>query len=266
MFYALILLGFFSFSAQAMEEKPVTLWAIHEVVLKPSADDLWLPSSLSPKSLEKELIEAVKSNTDYVNVEAAQHPGNVLPLGIKAWVLNLASGEKLKEVARAAINGWTHPILYNVAGAAFSPKKSASYLKPIQEVVALVQACKNKGNQTILASNWNSESFAEIERQHPIIVELFKDRFISGELKKLTMEPTFFEKIMETNGGGRPYYYVDIEEGQESLNAAREAGVTPIAIPSDLDNTEFKNSKLTFDKFKADKLTLQLVAHKLISE
>jgi hypothetical protein len=267
MFYAFILLGLLSFSAQAMkeEEKVVTLWAIHEVILRPCTDGLMLPESLSAKSFEHDLLDSVRYNTNYQNELAAKHPGKLLPLGFKAWLLDLESGESMEKVAKIGMpqvignKSWymgpiIRLILPNVIETAFNPKKTASYLKPIAGVVALAKSCQQNGSKIALASNWNSENFGEIEKQHPIVVELFKDRYTSGKLKKLTMDPAYFEKIQDAMGGGRRYYYIDIEEGQESLDAAREAGVTPISVI------------VADDKEKAADLELKLMKHGLITE
>jgi hypothetical protein len=265
MFYAFVLLSLLSFSIQAMEEKPVTLWAIHEVILRPCTDGLMLPESLSAKSFEHDLLDSVRYNTNYHNELAAKHPGKLLPLGFKAWLLDLESGESMEKIAKIGMpqvignKSWymspiIRLILPSVIETAFNPKKTASYLKPIAGVVALAKSCQQNGSQIALASNWNSDNFSEIEKQHPIIVELFKDRYTSGKLKKLTMDPDYFEKIKDTLGGGRHYYYIDIADGTESLAAARDAGITPISV------------LVADDKEKADDLKLQLVKHGLIPE
>jgi FMN phosphatase YigB (HAD superfamily) len=262
MFYAFILLSLVSFSVQAMEEQPIVLWALHEIVLTPKAPT-WLPTRLSPKYYENELLKAVNSNTDYHNDSAAKHPSKLLPLGIRAWLLDLETDKTMTPLARENISPWTQPILYQVAAAAFSPKDAASYLKPIKEVVALVKACQQQGCQTALASNWNSASFAAIEDQHPDVVKLFEHRFTSGQpgqpgnsikLETLSTELVFFKKVIDAMGGGHKYFYIDIADGTESLDAARDAGITPISV------------LVADDKEKADDLKLQLVKHGLISE
>lgn len=282
MFYALILLSFLSFSAQAMEEQPVKvrevgkepviLWALHKVLLRPKDNIPLLPSRLTPETLEEDLLDAVRS-TAYENEEAAQHPGK-LPTGFKAWSLDHVPGKTMQELAKqgtdhvAQQKSWYVKPIFKLAFPivitnAFTPEKSVSYLKPISEIIALVQACQQQGCQTALATNRNSEDFAEIEKQHPDVVNLFEHRFTSGQpnqpgtstkLQLLTSEPAFFEKIMEKMGGGRTYFYIDIEDGKESLDAAKDAGVTPISVP------------VGNDKEKATALKLKLVEHNLLPE
>lgn len=265
MFYVFILLSILSFSMQAMEEPTVTLWAIHEVIFRPSTDGLMVPESLSAKSFEQDLLDSVRNNTDYQNDEAAKQPGKLLPVGFKAWLLDLEAGASMEKIAKVGMpkvittkSWYMKPfislILPRVIETAFNPKKTASYLKPITEVVALAKSCQNNGSQLALASNWNSENFVELEKQQAPVVDLFKERYTSGKLKKLTMNPSFFEDIKDTLGGGRRYYYIDIEEGQESLDAADDAGVTPISVIT------------ADDKEKSADLKLKLMSHGLIRE
>lgn len=214
----------------------VTLWAIHNTLMQPhsptDALPAWVvPSSLDPKKLESELIDAVAAHKSYSNPSAAQHPGKIHP-AMKAWLLDLENGDSMKKLARQNISTWTQPILYQVAGAAFSPKDAAAHLAPIAKTVALAKSCKENGHTIALASNWNTESFAEVERQHQEVVSLFHQRFLSGQRKKLTMDPVFFREIQKDLGIDRTYYYIDVAEGTgtESLEAARSGGVTPITF------------------------------------
>lgn len=239
---------FFTFAAlNAMENKPainkpitvkpvVTLWAIHNALMQPhsptDALPAWaVPSSLDPKKLESDLIQAVAANTNYSNPSADGHPGKI-HTAMKAWLLDLENGDSMKKLARNNISTWTQPILYQVAGAAFSPKDAAAHLTPITKAVTLAKACQKNGHTIALASNWNTESFAEVERQHTEMVSLFPQRFLSGQRKKLTMDPAFFEEIKKDLGVDRTYYYIDVAEdtGAESLEAARSGGVTPITF------------------------------------
>jgi hypothetical protein len=245
------------------QEKPILIWGVHDVLIKPTADDLsFLPACLTPKILERDLIKAVGKNTTYTNAEAAQHRGK-LPIGIKAWLLDREENKKMITITRENISLWSQPILYAIVGETFTPKSAASYQKPIKEVVALALACKQQGYRCLLASSWNSACFAEIEAQHPSIFEPFEQVFTSGKpgnpgsstkLNALSSEQTFFEQIKNSVGRNRSYTYLDAAENEESITSAQETGITPIAIPE------------ATDKEKALKLKLQLVEYGILPE
>ena len=252
MFYAFILLSLLSFSAQAMEEPVVTLWAPYEVLLEPSINNSplskFIPSSCSPKKCQNNLIAWIKENTscpDFVS-----HNSSVPPL-MQKWLLNKTTCQEMKEIVQKKT--WFFNPVYHVAGAAFDPQTTAEHLVTIKEVITLIATCQKRGAQTCIASNWNTESFSAIKTKHSCLVELFKNQYISGELDSLTSDQKFYEKIKDTMGGGRHYYYIDTEEGQESLDAAHEAGVTPISVIT-ANNQE-----------KAADLKLKLIKHGLIS-
>ena len=218
--------AFFSTNAMAMtQEKAIVLWAIHEVSLHPHAPS-WLPQALSPKIFETKLIDTIKKSS-YFNKAAASHAGS-LPTLMKAWLLDLEQEQKLTACARENISMIWDLLLYKIAAVAFSPKEAASHLQPNQDVIKLIQACQQNGHKTVLASNWNSASFIEIEKQHAALVELFKHRFISGKVGNLTSEPAFFEAVKANRGDNKPYYYIDAADAKESLAAARKAGITTI--------------------------------------
>jgi FMN phosphatase YigB (HAD superfamily) len=253
MFYAFILLSLLSFSAQAMEEPIVMLWAPYEVFLEPSINNSplskFIPASYGPKKFQNDLIAWIKENTscpDFVS-----HPGSVPPL-MQKWLLNKTTCQEMKEIVQRKT--WFINPVYHVAGAAFDPQTTADHLVPIEKVLALIMACQQQGHQTCLASNWNTESFAAIKTTHSCINDLFDKQYISGEEDSLTSDLAFYEAIKNTMGGGRSYYYIDTEEGQESLDAAREAGVTPISVIA------------ANNKEKADDLKSKLERHGLLPQ
>ncbi len=218
---------------------PVICCAIYGVLCKVQKP-AWLPDFLGPEKIQQDLFVCLeKENTKFTNAAAEAQPGKSWPKVVKAWLLGEIDGKQVCKLARKHIGLLDVP-RYVAAGKAFEPE-AAEYLVPIKENVAALQECKKAGCTLVLVSNWRRDCFKPLVEQKTTkdVLALFDEdkRFISEDLKMLTSNEAFFNRVKKSvnanNDAASQFFYLDIPLGQESLDAAQKAGMTPITASSE---------------------------------
>jgi len=226
--------------AAGVSDAPVICCAIYGVIAK-AQPPVWLPSfladSLGVEKIQQELfVELEKEDAKFTNASAEAQPGKSWPKVVKAWLLGEIDGKEVSKRARKHISMAFHFPRWKAAGEAFEPE-AAGYMVPLEDNVAALRACQKAGCTLVLSSNWRRDCLKPLAEQKATkeVIALFDEdkRFISEDLKLLTSHEGFFKKIKNKIGSERAYFYLDIALGQESLDAAQRAGMTPIKVSSE---------------------------------
>lgn len=228
-----------SLSVAQVSGAPVICCAIYGVIAKVELGPVFSlfgdPEKVQPELFAR-LDEEARGADGFTNALAEAQPGKSWPTAVKAWLIEVIDGNETSRRARKKISRLNLK-LYLAAGSAFEPD-AQKYMVPIAENVAALEACQKAGCTLVLVSNWRRDCLKPLVEQKATkdVLALFDEdkRFISGDLKMLTSNVAFFNRVKKSvnanNDAASQFFYLDIPLGQESLDAAQKAGMTPITV------------------------------------
>lgn len=157
--------------------------------------------------------------------------GKAMPLIMTDWMTGTPNTTILEKVNKQ-IELCDRPtaiknLFKAIAQLMFEPQMLADSQTPIEEMVQLVQQLKKAGYKLYALSNWETESFKILQKQHPKIFNLFDGVLISGPEKmgKPTLE--FYARLIEKyNLDSKECIFIDDEPF--NTQAAQKLGISSI--------------------------------------
>jgi 2-haloacid dehalogenase len=111
---------------------------------------------------------------------------------------------------------------------------------PIHGTVAILEELAARGVPLYAITNWSAETFALIRREPAYaFLDLFREIFVSGELRMVKPEPAIFRHALERIGREAPQclFIDDVEKnvaGAAAVGLAVHRFTTPEALAADL--------------------------------
>ena len=124
--------------------------------------------------------------------------GHELPGIMCDWLKGSPSDEILKQIKKSAhIN---RP-LWQLAQAIFNPETMAQSQTLIPEGQEMVERCIKNGHKVYILSNWDGESFGQIQERYPEFFDKFSGIILSGECGLLKPDPAIYKHLLDECGG-----------------------------------------------------------------
>ncbi len=160
------------------------------------------------------------------------HQSKPMPQIMVDWQTGLTTPEELKNKVIAQIQGSTHPtpiqnLFIAIAEFMFSPQTLADSQIPINSMVRLAQKLKKSGYQLFALSNWDSQSFEILYKNHPEIFKLFDGILISGQEKIGKPSQEFYQALLAKHNLN-PSDCIFIDDEQQNIQTAQNLGIQSI--------------------------------------
>lgn len=168
------------------------------------------------------------------NPYGAKDPdGTLLPNIFASWLRGEQSNRYLLAKVKREIQ--EHPewfgspqeqqLIESIAQLTFDPVRLIKTCRPIEEMVAFAQECKQKNYRLYVLSNWDAESFQLLAQKYKNLFALFDDIIISGHVHKMKPEADMFSFITDKVPA---HQCIFIDDQSENVDAARKAGMHAI--------------------------------------
>lgn len=164
--------------------------------------------------------------------------GRPLPQCMCDWLQGTRTNHDIRNELIATIQSSPH-LFYNrteqnlmqlIVTTIFTPEILASTRILIQDGITFVQECIEDGHQVYIISNWESESFQLIQKNHAEFFNLFDGIVISGKVQLLKPDPAIFNYFLTTYNLD-PHECIMIDDQPENVAAAQSIGIHGIVCP-----------------------------------
>ncbi len=154
-----------------------------------------------------------------------------IPLIMADWMTGRDINE-IKDLVEKAIEKSSHSnsiknLFRSIAHLMFDAQTLANSQAPINAMAKLAKNLKQKGYKLYVLSNWETDSYKLVRKQHPELFNLFDGIMVSGEEKMGKPNPEFYQKLLEK-------YHIDadqclfIDDEINNTKAAQQLGIQSI--------------------------------------
>ena len=156
----------------------------------------------NPFSIHKKLFDFLDSIEPRKpkDLKVTDHHGNLLPILMCNWFKGTLPYQKLLEIIDQnlyKISNYPERILIQaLAQTIFTPKSFASTRYIVPEGVEFVKECKEAGHKMYILSNWDPDSFTEMQEMCPDFFNLFDGIIISGDVHLLKPDPAIYYYLL----------------------------------------------------------------------
>jgi HAD superfamily hydrolase (TIGR01509 family) len=118
-------------------------------------------------------------------------------------------------------------IIINSVNMIFVPERFASTRRPFRKAVRYIKSLKSQGHSVYVLSNWDAESFDEVQKRYPEIFGLFDGILISGNVHALKPTPSIYSKMLEQYGlDPEKSWFIDDQD--DNIKAAQDLDINGI--------------------------------------
>eukprot|EP00126_Sphaerothecum_destruens_P004970 Sdes_comp18481_c0_seq1m8470 len=122
------------------------------------------------------------------------HQGEPLPAIMFDWLAGVKTNAKVLEQLGKQVevlyegggfftNGMEKNLTLKALQMIFTPESNVKNVYCLSKGIEIVKRCKDAGHQTMILSNWDSESFELVKKKYPLFFEKYIDHIIiSGEV------------------------------------------------------------------------------------
>lgn len=161
---------------------------------------LWYLLSIDAKKEYFKTLDTISGTNTSVQMYDNDQP---LPYIFADWQTSAKTNQDCCQLAHQAIDQSEHPqavqnLLKNIATFHFSPELLCSSQEPIDDMVALIKILKESNEYKLyVLSNWDRESFDQMQKKHAAIFELFDGVMISGQEGMIKPSQDFFKNLLK---------------------------------------------------------------------
>ncbi len=161
--------------------------------------------------------------------------GNLLPYFMRAWLDGSMTCAQIQNYCFNAIElheEWFEhsiekQIIISLIKAIFTPESFVETRTIHKECLRYIKTCKKHGHKIFALSNWDTESFALLQKKYPHVFNLFDGIIISGDVHCLKPSGDIYTTLL-TRYDLSPKTCWFIDDQQENVNAACQLGINGI--------------------------------------
>jgi len=188
-----------------------------------------LKTGKNPKKIKQKIYKILNTMQPTGNELDARDPfGDLLPGIMCDWQTGHKTGLEIINMINPIISNTRassieKSMLKKLIILMFEPEKLATTIKIIQDGIACVRACKDRGYIVHILSNWDATSFDLIYNTYPELFRLFEQKniFISGQRHMMKPDHACFNAIKATDPDA---IYIMVDDQPENIKAARQCG------------------------------------------
>ena len=165
---------------------------------------------------------------------ACDQDGIILPQLMCEWMRGTQTPAtilaKVKAESLTRAPGLEIDLITAIAHMIFTPELFIQTQHPIDEAFDFVRELKERGYKTYVLSNFDSQSFRLLAKEHSELFSLFDGIVISGDVKLLKPEPAIYEHILQVHGIDRSKAFF-IDDQMVNVQGARNVGISSVLCP-----------------------------------
>ena len=156
----------------------------------------------NPFSIHKKLFDFLDSIEPRKpqDLKVTDHHGHLLPPLMCDWLKGTLSYQKLLTIIDQNLNkisNYPERILVQaLAQTIFTPSCFATTRYIVPEGMEFVKECKEAGHNVYILSNWDPDSFTELQVMYPEFFNLFDGIIISGDVHLLKPDPAIYHYLV----------------------------------------------------------------------
>lgn len=145
---------------------------------------------------------------------ACDQDGVMLPQLMCEWMRGTQTPAtilaKIEAEAHNRARGLEIDLITSIARMIFTPELFIQTQHVVDEAFDFVRELKKRGYKTYVLSNFDSQSFRLLEKEHSELFSLFDGIVISGDVKLLKPEPAIYEYLLSSHAIDRSKaFYID---------------------------------------------------------
>lgn len=180
------------------------------------------------------------TDTEKLITPSFDEKGNKLPIIMAAYLNGLVTSQDI--IARIEQNmlgkkDWFSSktearLILKLAKIIFTPQIFALIQKPNPRAISFLEKCKAAGIQMRILSNFDSESFAILQKKYPEIFNYFapKDIILSGDKKLGKPDERLYQQVFEEYNPATTWF---IDDQEANLVIPRKMGINCIHFATD---------------------------------
>jgi len=174
-------------------------------------------------------------NTDTTYHVAYDDKGNALPFLLCAWLQGTMKATEIRELVETTMS--RHPewfgcqaeqrIIQNLVHMILTPELFVDSVKVSDAGIAFVKRCKREGHKIYGLSNWDTESFALLKKNHPELFDLFDGIILSGQVHANKPHETIYHTLLDRYQlQAENCWFID--DQKENVVAAQKLGINAV--------------------------------------